>query len=348
MPLSISNSKIPSNRHIVVLLTVCALLCASMEEVTSHLFSRMSHIENRREAEFRHALTLRSAKDRRALSVLVVGNSLLLEGVDFPRLQRDAGSGIELSRAVVENTFYLDWYYGLGHMFRLGAQPDAVVVVLNPVQLTSRAIAGDYSAHFLVDRKDVLRVAKDIGADRNRMSSLELANLSSFYGSRAEIRSWILGKFLPDLPSLTHLFHPAPTPLSPDAFGEVAAKRLTQLRQLCRQYGVELVVVIPPATTDSGVGTILRTAATCGVRVLVPITAGALPLSDYSDSFHLNSRGAGKFTPALAADLRQVFLESSGDRRETNSTSSVASTQRFGTVIQQSPGTVRWSGADTK
>jgi hypothetical protein len=250
-------------------------------------------------------------------SVLVAGNSLLLQGVDFPELQQESGPELDLRRAVVEGTFYLDWYYGLRHMFAEGARPDAVVLVLNPIQLTSGAAGGDYTAHFLVDRSDLLQFAKDTGADRNRMSSLALANLSFFYGARAEIRTWVLGQILPDLSSLTHSFNSAPRLPAGSALRELATQRLIQLRELCRNHGAELVFVIPPSNEDMGTATVLQAAADLGVQTLIPIAPGVLPLSDYSDRFHLNAKGAGKFTPALAAGLRQVLLAANGNHNET-------------------------------
>jgi hypothetical protein len=324
MLLSTSNSRVPDRSHIVLLLAVCALFCASLEAVTTVFFGRISHIEHRREAEYRAAVAMRSAKDSHGASVLVAGNSLLLEGVSFPQLQQDFGPEIELRRTVVENTFYLDWYYGLRRLFKMGSQPDVVVLLLNPLQLTSGAIDGDYTAHFLVDRQDLPALATIIGADRNRMSSLALANLSYFYGTRAEIRTWILGNLLPDLPSLTRLLqfgHVAP---EGEAFRQIAAQRLIQLRQLCEQHGVALVVVIPPAREDSGASAVLQAAATSGVKVLIPIGPGALPASDYADNFHLNSHGAGKFTPALADGLKQVFSDTAREQRETASVPSAA------------------------
>lgn len=317
MPLSTSNSKTPTRRDIVLLLAACLMLCVLLELVTAFLFGRVSHVESRRETEYEAATAMRSAKDTHGVSVLVAGNSLLLEGVEFPQLQQDFGPGIELRRVVVENTSYLDWYFGLRRLFRMGSQPNVVVLVLNPIQLASGATNGDYSAHFLVDWHDLLDLAKDTGADRNRMSSLALANLSFFYGTRAEIRTWILGNTMPDLPRLTRFFHSAHTTSEGEAFHEILAQRLIQLRQLCEQHGAALAVVIPPAKEDSGASAVLQAGATSGVKVLIPIEPGKLPASDYADNFHLNALGAEKFTPALAAGLKQILSNTAWEQRET-------------------------------
>jgi hypothetical protein len=273
-------------------------------------------MERRRQTEYQTALTSRVASANQRASVLVVGNSLLLEGVNFPQLKQDLGPEVDLRRVVIENTFYLDWYYGLRRMFKMGARPDVVVVVLNPIQLTSSSFDGDYSAHLLVDRSDLLGFARDISADRNETSSLVLANLSSFYGTRAEIRTWILGNILPGLP---HLFRSAPSVPKGVAFADVVSRRLAQLQELCTQQGARLVVVLPPARLNTGADVVLQTAAATGVKALSPIAPGVLPSSDYSDNFHLNSHGAGKFTPALAAGLKEVLWQAPVGSAETAS-----------------------------
>jgi len=53
----------------------------------------------------------------------MLGNSLLLEGVEFPGLSRDLRPEIEARRFVVDNTSYLDWYYGIRSLLRRGARP---------------------------------------------------------------------------------------------------------------------------------------------------------------------------------------------------------------------------------
>ena len=240
--------------------------------------------------------------DHRRTAIMVIGNSLLLEGVNFPQLQQSVGPGYELRRLAVENTAYLDWYYGLRHIFRIGSRPDVVALFLNPIQLTSATMNGDYTVHLLVDREDLVSLARDIGADRNRLSSMVLANLSFSYGGRAEMRTWILDRILP---GLHRLFRSSPRPQSYN-FGDLVTRRLGQLRDLCVQNGTELVLVLPPARLDNGSGSVLRAAAAQHVKALVPIAPGVLPASDYSDNFHLNSQGARKFTPLLAEGLRQV------------------------------------------
>jgi hypothetical protein len=308
MPSSTSNSRKPAKADIALLLALVAIFCCSVEAIAGYFFVRVSRIEKRRETEYHSALAIRSAKQRGRASVLVVGNSLLLHGVDFPSLQRNVGSDFELQRAVFENTGYLDWHYGLRRLFKSGARPDVVVLVLNPKQLVSNWTAGDYSAQMLVDGEDLLPFAKDLRADRNRLSVLALDNLSYFFGTRAETRSWILGKLMPDLPSLTHHFHVPSSVPDNNGIAEISGERLKQTRQLCEEYGAMFVFAIPPAIDDSGENIVVRAAQVQSIPVLIPMPPGSLPRSDYSDLIHLNAQGAAEFTPALAADLRAVIV----------------------------------------
>jgi hypothetical protein len=296
----------PRTVHIALLLALCALFCVSLETITTRYFARVSRTERRREAEYNAALAIRSRKADHKLSVLVAGNSVLLQGVDFPALERSLGPDLEVKRSVFENTSFLDWYYGLSRYFRAGSRPDVVVLVLTPWQLVSDATDGDYTVQMMVDGRDLLRFANETGADRNRMSGMALDKASFFFGTRAEIRTWILNTVLPDLPSLTQFFRFDVSVADNHNAPEVASQRLNRLRKLCDQYGVKFVLVVPPSREDSGVTAIADAAAAQGVSALIPIRV--LPKSDYADLVHLNTQGAAKFTPALAESLRQILL----------------------------------------
>jgi hypothetical protein len=319
MHLSTSNSRgrQAGKFHIVLLLLLCVVFCAAVEGVTKFSFGRVSRVEKRRETEYRAAFAIQSAKPRHKTSVLVAGNSLLLHGVDFPELERTLGPDVELNRAVFENSFYFDWYYGLRRLFYGGARPDVVALVFSPWQLINDSFNGDYSIQMLVDRRDLLRFASDTGVDRNEMSVMVLDKASYFYGTRAEIRNWVLNKMLPDLPLLTKHFRFSPTLPADNHVSEIASNRLRLLRELCNRYGAEFVLVVPPAREDSGISAIAEAAASQGVPALIPVRV--LPGADYADTVHLNPEGAAKFTPALAESLKATIKMQSIDASVTTS-----------------------------
>ena len=136
------------------------------------------------------------------------------------------------------------------------------------------------------------------------MSVMVLDKASYFYGTRAEIRNWVLNKMLPDLPVLTKHFRFSPTLPADNSVSEIASNRLGLLRELCNRYGAEFVLVVPPAREDSGISAIAEAAASQGVPALIPVRV--LPGIDYADSVHLNPGGAAKFTSALAESLKAI------------------------------------------
>lgn len=319
MPLFTSNSRgqQAGTFHIVLLLVLGVVFCAAVEGVTKVSFGRVSHVEKRRETEYGAALAIHSAKPRHKTSVLVAGNSLLLHGVDFPELEKNLGPGFELNRTVFENSFYFDWYYGLRRLFSGGARPDVVALVFSPWQLINDSFNGDYSVQMLVDGRDLLRFASDTGADRNGMSVMVLDKASYFYGTRAEIRNWVLNKMLPDLPALTKHFRFSPTLPANNNVSEIATNRLRQLRELCNRYGAEFILIVPPGREDSGMSPVAEAAASQGVPALIPVRV--LPGSDYADSVHLNPAGAAKFTSALGESLKATIKIQSIDASVTTS-----------------------------
>jgi hypothetical protein len=271
-------------------------------------------MESRRESEYEGAIAIRSEKPLNRSSLLLAGNSLMLEGVDFPRLASNALPEFQAHRFVVENTSYFDWYFGLRRIFKQGARPDVVALMLNPIQLTSSKFDGDYAAHLLVDRGDLLEFGHQVSADRNDMTSLALANVSSFYGTRSEVRTWLLGKIMPGVISLFRQ-----TTASPkyEISRDLSIQRMLELSRLCSQYGAQFVIVLPPSRQGIGFDVVLEGAKLSGVKILMPVAPGVLPATDFSDGFHLNAGGAAKFTPYLAAELKQLRQNCDGVSAQT-------------------------------
>lgn len=186
----------------------------------------------------------------------------------------------------------------------------------------------------LVNLRDLMQFAKDTHADRNRISVLALDNISFFFGSRAEIRTWILGKLLPDLPMLTNYFRSqnkaGPIPSDNDAILELATQRLKQLQSLSQRYGTQFVLVVPPTIQDSGINAVLTAGASQGVPVLLPSPPGVLSSSDYSDEIHLNAGGAVKFTRSLAQSLKRSMPQQGATAEVVSGISRLATTARIG------------------
>ena len=303
---SSSESRV-ATRAIVVLLTGVLLYCVGLELVTRLGFSRVSRIQRRVAQDMSAAKSLATSASDGHPTILVVGNSLLLDGVDGASLKKDLASYYQVTLLPVENTQFEDWYFGMRRLFTEGSRPSIVVVCLSTRQLLSRGTDGEYFAYYLMTSRDLLAVKRESQLDNTNSSAYFLANRSAWLGSRAQIRNWLLQEIMPNLEHLIGFF-PAKTPPMPPKDQVVAGvlPHLRALNQLCISNGARLVVLVPPTLRrDDASAAIQDTAAPEGIPVLVPLHPSDVTPDEFHDGFHLNSRGAARFTHRLASDLLQ-------------------------------------------
>jgi hypothetical protein len=298
---------LPARWHVILLLAVIAISCLAIEAGSALFVGRVSRILRRFDAQRAEALQVRKS-GAASLSVLLVGNSLLQQGIDLAQLQAKVGSSAHLTRYAVSNTGYLDWYYGLRRLFREGSRPDVVIVTMNARQFMSRSIAGDYAVHSMVDAQDILKLAADMGASNTEGSSLVADRASAFYGTRSDIRTWALQVILPRFEQVRDLITPPSSELpSDDEIAQRIAPRLEAMRDVCAEYGARIMVLVPPAVSRDGSEGLKRAATLINIPVLDPYAAGELPPDLFSDGFHLNAEGAARFTDRVARMLHTFF-----------------------------------------
>jgi hypothetical protein len=293
-------------RASIALVAGCALVALGVEAVARVGFDRASKIQRRMASEYNLARTIGGDCDRR--HVLLVGNSLLDEDVQFDALRAAVGSGWDARRFVVEQTFYLDWYYGLRRLFHEGARPDVVVVMLATGHWTRNESRGDYSAHYLVDLADVPAAARDLRLNPTQTASFALSNVSKFWAARAEIRNFVLGHLMPDLGQLMDYSSVVDThPAVESDVARVARDRIARMKALAAANGAELVIVVPAVlNANDGAEGILRAAAATDTPALRPVVSGTLGKTLYRDAgFHLNATGAAAFTARLIPVLQR-------------------------------------------
>jgi hypothetical protein len=275
------------------------------EVLSRYAFPRISQIEGRIRSDERQASSIGTPASGSPPTVLLVGNSLLLRGLDYPKIRSEMAPGVRVIRFGIENTEYVDWYYGLRHMFATGVRPSMVVVCLNLGQTVSSTTLGDYSARHLFGVSELLPVAHDSGMDATRTSGLILAHWSAFYASRSTIRNFILNVTDPPYARAMHvLADSAPNPLpADDELVSMARQRLNAMQQLCNQYHIRLVLLIPP--TLGRYEELLASAASLEhVDFDYPLPVGTLGPEFFSDGTHLNPQGAAVFTNDIARCLR--------------------------------------------
>ena len=293
-------------RATALLLAGCLLVALSVEIAARLALDRVSKIQRRTAHEYSLARTSGTLSPGRR-HMLVVGNSLLDEGVQFDHMREALAREWDTRRFVVEQTFFLDWYYGLKRLFSQGAHPDVVVVMLTTQQWIRPEIRGDYSAYYLVNVRDLPALARELDLNATGTASLFFAGISKFWGVRAEMRNFVLGRLMPELGRLMDFSSVIdPRPLIDEEVERDAVGRIARLKALVDAHGGRLLVLLPPVLdANDGSEGFVRAARAVGVATLRPVTSGTFGPQLYRDAgFHLNAVGAAAFTERLIAALQ--------------------------------------------
>jgi hypothetical protein len=260
-----------------------------------------------RETRDHDAVVRRRPVPAGAKSLLMVGNSLLLDGIDRPRLIRAMAPGHDVAVFPVENTTYLDWYFGLRRLYAEGARPDLVVLCLNATNMLSDATAGEMFAYTLMRSEDLPAVVRASHLDMMTASSYFFANHSALLGTREYLHNGVLSRWLAQADLLARylpILRPAQAGTGSVVTEEVM-ERLRGLRESSASFGADFVFLVPPSLNPSDPAEAIRTAANrAGITVLVPYAPGEMPRSAFRDGFHLNADGAARFTERVARALR--------------------------------------------
>ena len=301
----ISDSKRTAWAYAKALLGICAILVIGFEFCSYYLLDHFSLTYSRISRQYEEAVTMRHAGPGETPSVLMVGNSLLLHGIQLERLRSLTSASIHIYPLLLEATGYYDWLYGLRKIFREGARPDVVVVGVGVSYFLANSIRPDYAPMLLVDERDALALASDLHLDHTATSNLWLAHVSTFWDTRSAIRTQVLNHFVPHLEDLFTLVSQRPSVPQGREFQEIAIPRLQRLREVCEVHGARLILLLPPTLgSESAVREMADAAHNVGVAVSVPIDPAVLSAAFYQpDGMHLNREGAGLFTSALAKDL---------------------------------------------
>ena len=292
-----------SYRSLWMILAGICLIGVASEAIASFGLHRVSKIEHRIHEEYRDSLELSAYSATGTPTMLLLGNSIPLEGVDLDVLRTAVAGKYDVHRLVFEQTEYLELYYLLRKLLRNGSRPHDIVLCLPVSHLIGDNSRGEYMARYM-DAIDVAALSRREGLDATSASNYFFAHWSDWYASRAEIRKVLLGHMMPDAGNLALVLGYRPAPVF--AVAEIEAKserRLRELKDLCDQYGSRLTILVPPNGRTSDVEALVRVGNKVGVRVLVPIWPGELNRSMYRDGFHLTATGAQLLATKLGPEL---------------------------------------------
>src|SRR6266851_1873043 len=230
---SISDSKSTAVTYAKALAGICALLIIALEVSSGYLLKHHSVTYVRISRQYDEAVKVRPAGPGELPSVLMVGNSLLLHGVEMNRLQALTSASMRIYPIFLEATGYYDWLYGLQRLFRQGARPQVVVVGVGVNYFLENGVRQDYAPMLFFDVRDVLGAASDLNLDRTATSNLLLAHSSVFWDTRSVIRTQVLRRMVPHCKELFSLVKPKPAlPPGPE-LAAITTARIRSLRQLC-------------------------------------------------------------------------------------------------------------------
>jgi hypothetical protein len=285
----------------VCTLASVVLFCIGLEALSRFGFAHVSRIEARIENDHAAVLALRKSDNP---SVLLVGNSLLLEDINYARLRESLEGRAYAVRFPIEETEYLDWFFGLRRLFDEGARPEMVVLCINARHLVSSTIRGDYSVYYLFRFRDIPQIRRAVGYDLTKASGLELSRFSLFYAARNNLRNFVL---IRTAPAYTEILRRIGTPqvqaIPDQEIERIGETRLAALHTLCSSYGARFVFLLPP-----GFGPEEAPLVSAGTRsqtdLMIPVHLNALGRDNFKDGFHLNASGAQMFTDKVSALLK--------------------------------------------
>jgi hypothetical protein len=311
MPSSTSASDdAAATRAIVLLLAALVVYFLLLEVAMRTLLPRISEGAHRQEEDYRTALSLRASAPDGSRSLMVVGNSLLVSGIDRQRLRELMGPGYRVALYPIEGTTYLDWAYGLRRLFAEDSRPAVVVLCIGTRHVLSDATNGEGFAYSMMQMRDLPHVVHDSHLDMMRASAYFFAHASAWLGIGSSFRNGLLEKWLPGASLLAaHLAVSDRTTLvANEKTTKRALERLRSMRDLAAENGAKFIYLVPPSLNVSDPAPAIAVAAApSGVSVLIPYSPGEMPQAAFSDGFHLNKSGAILYTDRVARALREFM-----------------------------------------
>lgn len=296
----------------MLLCTLLLLYMAALEGLSRTVVPKMSASLRREHADYLNTLAIEPVGKDGKPTMLVIGNSLLFQGVVRENLVSQTADAFDVSLFPVEGTTFNDWYFGMRRYFAESSRPAVLALCINARQMASNATNGEFFAHAMMQLRDYPAVIRAARLDTMTASNYLFAHWSMWLATRANVRNGLTERLLPRITELVpHFTVRAEATSSTD--DEIAAQvlaRVRAFRELAREHGAEFVWIVPPTmNSDDPAPRVRELAKAEGIRVLIPFPPGDMPVGAYSDGFHLNREGANLFTARLAPQLQLALKD---------------------------------------
>jgi hypothetical protein len=247
MPSAAANRSMSPRTGIITLLIGLAVFLMGLEIGSPFILNRFSNIERRVESEASAARSLRSFTPDGRPTVLLAGNSLLLEGVQLDALHDNLAAQAEVSRLAIEQTQYFDWYFGLRRILQEGSHPSMIVISLATDQFASRLSLDESFAHRQLSARDFPLAVREMKVDKTTASTYLFAHFSNWLADKGFLRQDVLILLVPHFRELAaRIADHGPHIHDPSVLLAMAQQRLPELHDLAQTYGVKIVLLVPP------------------------------------------------------------------------------------------------------
>jgi hypothetical protein len=304
-------------RKLIVLLGGCALIMGALEIGSSWMFVHLRSNRSLRD-EIHAATTLTTTPDE-PRPVLIVGNSLVLHGIDTAAADVTLGPTYRAHKVAIVDSGFHDWLYGVASLFDRGSQPDVVVLGISPVQLVTDRPPTGSTARLVWTARNLTHYAIDTRAGLSAASDLYFEHLSEFFALRNQVRQDSRKLIVPGYVDMSRdFFTRKPTIHDPAGDEPIAEARLHALDAVCRAHHARFVYLLIPTHSEEDAAleqTVIEAGRRAGVPVLVPMPNRTLDPALLLDGYHLSPSGAMAFSARAGAALHTVLTGlGSGDQ----------------------------------
>ena len=294
------------------LLGTVTVVVLAMELGARYLVPLVSWNTRRFHTECSDVIGIRKNTKTADSGILLLGNSLTYTDIDLDILNKALEPTGQVHRWAIDNTNYLDWYYGLRRIFRSGARPRFVIIGARTNHLLARHVRGRFFAHYIMEWNDLSDASSRTGANLTDLSTMAVARSSAFYGSREEIFKRCVTLLLPRFPELGRLMGLGRRGGKHLDASALLMDRLIEVRNLCANHGAQLVIWIPVTSDGDPLGDLaVQAGRKVNLPVLVPGRQSAWTTADFADGFHMTATASKRFTSMFAKEL-QLALDHVG------------------------------------